>query len=108
MIRAALAALLLALISGCANWYAGIAEYKVSLFFDPPTQQWICCTAQVINGKNIGTIAIHIIRKGDSWEVLFGETNVNGSEGIAAFGDATAKTTGDITSAVIDAAQLIP
>ena len=105
MIRAWIACLLIACLAGCANLYAGIAEYKVTLFYDPGTQKWQCCTAEVISGKNVAGLTFHITKHGDDWDVSLVEDSVNGSQAIQDFAESVANTSGDITKAAIEAAQ---
>lgn len=107
MIRACLACLLIACLSGCANLYAGIAEYKVTVFYDPGTQKMQCCAAEVISGKNVAGLTFHITKHGDDWDVSLVEQSVNGSEAIKSFAESVANTSGDITKAAIEAAQFI-
>ena len=85
MIRALLAGLLIACLSGCANLYAGIAEYRVTLFYDPGAQKWECCTAEVISGKNVAGLTFHITKHGDDWDISLVEQSVTALRQSTAF-----------------------
>lgn len=74
----------ISLLSGCANLYSGIAQYTVEPFYDDNTKVIICCKANVISGKNAGSVKMNIIKKGEDFIVDFNENSVNASESIAA------------------------
>jgi hypothetical protein len=107
MIRAA--ALCLAL-SGCASQMdAGIAHYTLKPFTDPTTGKTICCQADVINGKNIAAVQVHITRTSDDAVTIdLTEKAVDGSTGQGIASQTTSNVAGAVSDAAAAAVQLIP
>lgn len=91
-----LAALLTALcLSGC---YAGIVKYNVRPFM--LNGALVCCEANVISGKNVGSVVAHVTKTGDNFTLDLTEDNVNSSASISA---ATAAVS-DVAKAVSNTA----
>ena len=94
MIRV-LAIAFVCMLSGC---YAGIVRYNVRTFKSGDV--WICCEAEVISGKNVGSVVAHVTKTGDNFTFDLTEDAVNSSASISA---ATAAVS-DVSKAVSDTA----
>jgi hypothetical protein len=68
-------------LSGCM---AGISKYTVEPFYDADSKSVICCRATVINGKNIGSLTAHVVKKDNDFTVDLQESNVVSSASIEA------------------------
>jgi hypothetical protein len=108
MIRTVIALALASFLAGCASTMdAGIAHYRVQPFYDAAAGRVLCCQADIINGKDIASITLHVKRgPDDTWQIDLTEQGVNGSNGQAIASQTAAATAGAISKAA--AAALIP
>jgi hypothetical protein len=106
----ALAVLALALLSGCMSQMdAGIAHYTIRPFTDPATGKSVCCEAEVVNGKNIAAVQVHVTRTSDNAVTIdLSERAVDGSTGQAISSQTTSDVAGAVSNAAASAVSIIP
>lgn len=109
MIRAALALALVGILAGCTSLTnAGIAHYQVSTFYDVDADRVLCCRADIINGKDIDRVQLHVQRTAaDDWTVDLTEIRVDGSTGQAVASQTASGIAGAVTKAATTAATTI-
>lgn len=105
MIRAALALLFAAFLSGCA----GTASYSVRPFYEPNTKQLVCCEAIAVNSKDISSLSFDLsMQPSGVVTVHFSETGVGATAPITAQSQATTAVAGAISNAAAAAIKLAP
>lgn len=97
--KSIIALLLLTLLTGCVNLYAGISQYEIRPFKDETGEQ-ICCMVNVISGKNEGAVTAHIQKVGDTFIVDLKENQINSAASITA----ATSSVSDVAKAVDDTA----
>lgn len=103
MMRAAVALVLVGILSGCA----GIATYSVKPFYDDASKQVICCEALITNGKDIATINVDITRTNDTYTIHFQESGVGATAPVTAQGAVVSNVATAVSNTAITAAKLI-
>ena len=101
-----IAAIMCIALTGCSTLYAGVAEYTVRPFKDIDTGKMVCCEAKIISGKNIGTVAVHVVRTGDQFTVDVTENAVDSSTSIKAANVAVSDVAKAVTETAITVQKL--
>lgn len=70
-----------AFLPGCASQdYAGNASYTVKPFVDEKGAQH-CCQVDIRDGKERAALDVHVVKKGDDYDVTLSERNVAAFQG---------------------------
>lgn len=69
--------LLVIIFSGCADY--GVARYSIEPVI--VNNQAVCCKINLVNGKEIGRIRVHLEKKDGHWLIDLDERNVKSFEG---------------------------
>jgi hypothetical protein len=108
MIRALLV-LAVAVLAGCASSNdAGIANYKLIPYFDAAAGKYVCCEVDVVNGKNIASVNVHITKSSeDALSIDLNEQGVNGSTGQGIASATATSVATAVSTAAASAVQII-
>jgi hypothetical protein len=85
------------ILVGCT---AGVTRYTVKPVYSNETKSMICCQAEVVSGKNVGSVTAHIVKNGELFTVDLQESAVVSSDSIKA----AATPVTDVAKAVSDTA----
>lgn len=99
--KAAIALLFLAGISGCA----GQSEYSVKPFYSPDLHKMVCCEATVSSSRDIATVTVDAVKTGDDYQIHFSESGVSATAPIQANTAAVSAVAGAVTATANAAAQ---